>query len=289
MSGVRAAVLCVVFAGALSVLCSTASAVAAQPEWGVCVAAKKAVYANASCTEVAEKKGVADHKGHFEWHAADECYEVRRDGSFNNDNCITIEQHGLPRDKGKFELAPSPTFALRSLDEPTSEILGVGEETCQAMSGDGEVISATEALVQLKFTGCQTLGESSHSILPGIPGEPGEIITEVLKARLTEAEVPAGSGERVPTTQLESESGPSDSIVWWEAGGRRYELTGAVAGVDSPSDAMGTTATTEFAVDNGGEQALQTTVFAPESLGPFATNWLSDWAVTYAQEIELRG
>jgi hypothetical protein len=277
MKRIKLVGLCILVAGAFAAIAGVSTAAAASPEYGVCVSQKKGKYENSGCTKLAAKKGS------FEWHAADSCYAMKK-GNFTESGCKTVsEKKGKPAHKGTFELAPSPTYTSKSIGSPTLETPGLGSVTCKADTDVGKITGASSDEDQVFFTGCETQGKKCHSIAPGEPAKnEGEIITEHLATSLTEPK--AGTVD----TKFEDNAGPEHFQAWFECEGPQFETTGFVSGVDSPINVMGTSALTDFAAANGSEQDLETTIFIPEPLGPFASDEITEATTTFAEAIETR-
>jgi hypothetical protein len=196
--------LAVLAAFALTAIAVTAaSASAAEPEWGHCVAAKKGFYSDANCTTRDEKKGKP--KGKFEWDsgATAVCF-AQKHGKYKDAGCTELdEKKGAP--KGKYEKTGGPKFTgeggagvLRTElyqcnDEEgavrvphadcTEGFEAFFEATveCASEHATGEAAGTAEvANVSVRFTGCTSFGEPATT--HGLPA--GEIQTDILKGRL---------------------------------------------------------------------------------------------------------
>jgi hypothetical protein len=251
-------------------------------EYGVCVAQKKGLYENANCTRRAAKKGG------FEWHAAGACYAQKK-ARFTEDECKTLaEKKGKPDNKGKFELAPTPTYTSKG-GEQILESPGLGAVTCKSDTDVGAITGPKTDVDKIVLAGCETLGNKCKSVAPGEPAtNEGEIITEPLSTELTESEFPAISGQFVVDTRFTDSAGASHFQAWFECGGVQFEITGFAAGVDSPINVMSSTITTTFAEANGSEQDLETTAFTPTQLGPFHAQQTGQSETVYSSPIETR-
>ncbi len=103
--------LCLVAVFAL-VAVAASSASATAPEWGRCMAQKHGNYTEGNCKTVAEKHGVPDHKGHFEWlgGADAKCYAMKH-GNYTESGCNTVAtKHGVPDHKGHYEKTSGNKF-----------------------------------------------------------------------------------------------------------------------------------------------------------------------------------
>jgi hypothetical protein len=145
---VSAAGLSVAAASVFACLAVASSASAA--EFGQCVSLKHGNYTESGCKTVAEKGGVPDHKGSFEFEPAGTCYATTG-GNFTESACKTVaEKEGKPDHKGSFESAPIPTFTI-SEEGIEWENPGLGSWKCE-MSGSGRVTGATTVALQLSFS-----------------------------------------------------------------------------------------------------------------------------------------
>lgn len=281
MKRIKMVALCALLVCALGAITGVSTSSAA--EYGVCVAQKKGAYEDAGCVRRAAKKGS------FEWHAAGTCYAQKK-GNFTEGECKTVaEKKGKPDHKGKFELAPTPTYTSKG-GEQILETPGLGTVTCKSETDIGAITGAKTDTDKVVLVGCETLGAvKCKSVAPGEPAtNAGEIVTEPLVTELTEVEFPAISGKFVVDTRFTDSAGASHSQAWFECGGVQFETTGFVAGVDSPINTMGATATTTFAESNGSEQDLETTAFTPTQVGPFHAQEIGESETLYSTAIETR-
>jgi hypothetical protein len=280
MKRIKIAGLCALLVCALGAVTGVSTSSAA--EYGVCVAQKKGVYQDAGCTQRAAKKGS------FEWHAAGECYPQKK-ANFTEEGCKTLaEKKGKPDHKGKFELAPKPTYTSKG-GEQILETPGSGAVTCKSDTDVGAITGAKTDTDKIVLAGCETLGNKCKSVPPGeLATNAGEIITEPLATELTEVEFPAISGKFVVDTRFTASTGASHFQTWFECGGVQFETTGFAAGADSPVNAMSGTAVTTFAESNGTEQDLETTAFTPAEVGPFHSQEIGAAETVYSTAIETR-
>ena len=213
MKRVKLIWLAVIAAFALTAVAVTAgSAVAAEPEWGHCVSAKKGFYSDSNCTTKDEKKGKP--KGKFEWvpGAAAVCF-AQKHGKYKDAGCTELdEKKGQP--KGKYEktggpkftgaggagiLTGSPYACQKSNEGSGGEFprtphegckgesdgfvgLGIGASVeCESEQASGEASGADEVVnVSVRFKGCTYFGNPATS--EGSPA--GEIQTATLKGKL---------------------------------------------------------------------------------------------------------
>ncbi len=202
--------LCLVAVFAL-VAVAASSASASEPEWGHCLAQKHGNYTEGNCATVATKKGVPDHKGHFEWLGGGEaqCYAMKH-GNYTESGCATVAtKKGVPDHKGHFEKTGGGKFEgnggagvlnadgylCRSEEyaqphalprEQCNEggfeygVVGVKVE-CSSEHATGEATGSNEVVdISVRFKGCTTVGEpaTTHGLLAG------EIQVNPLKGRL---------------------------------------------------------------------------------------------------------
>jgi len=252
--------LCVVAACALAVIGGTATASAAsKAKFGVCVAAKKAVYADSNCKEPAMKKGVpAPTKGKFEFEGAGECYPTKH-GNYADNVCSKLaEKKGAPAPgKGKFEKAPLPTATVTS--GPAELVTKKGAVKCLSSSGTQSILSPTTQTATTTFEGCTLLGQKCHNET----NPEGVIKTFLLNGVLVE---PAAGKASINLTGTGKDGHPG---VGAEGAGKHEgqylaEFTctgvadirayGKLGGALTPVNTMGTTVTTTF--EKGVEQEL---------------------------------
>jgi hypothetical protein len=224
---------------------------AGAPEYGQCVARKGGNYTDEGCSVVAEKKGVPDHKGHFEWvpgPASSACVAQKK-GEYTESSCAT--KSAKPK-KGGFEKLAGPGFTS-STGTVKLETPGLGRTVvCGASSGKGEVTGLTSGVERITLTGCEAAGnkctsEGSNSTPSGTAGV---IDTNLLDTRLL------GSPAEVWTQLLSGEHQPYVAELGCE--GVLLRISGALAGVQQGDiGAPSLTSTTTLAGESG-EQALST-------------------------------
>jgi hypothetical protein len=224
---------------------------AGAPEYGQCVAQAGANYTDEGCGVVAEKKGVPDHKGKFEWvpgPASSACVAQKK-GEYTEASCAT--KSAKPK-KGTFEKLAGPGFTSSS-GAVTLETPGLGRTVvCSASSGSGEVTGLSSGVERVTLTGCEAAGrrctsEGSNSTPSGAAGV---IDTNLLDTRLL------GSPAEVWTQLVSGEHQPYAAEFGCE--GVLLRVRGALAGVQQGDiGGPGLTSTTTFASETG-EQALST-------------------------------
>ena len=226
---------------------------AGAPEYGKCVAQKGGNYADGGCSVVAEKKGVPDHKGHFEWTSgpASSACVAQKKGEYTDASCATKSEKAK---KGGFEKLAGPGFT--SITETVKlETPGLGRTVvCTASSGKGEVTGLSSGVERVTLTGCEAAGKkcASEGANSTPSGKAGVIDTNLLDTRLL------GSSAEVWTQLTSGEHQPY--IAEFGCEGTLVRVSGALAGVQQGD--IGTpslTSTTTFAQESG-EQALATAV-----------------------------
>jgi hypothetical protein len=192
---------------------TTASASAAEPEWGHCVPVKsKGHYEDKNCSKenVKESKsGKKTYKGKFEWDAgaAAACF-AQKHGKYKDAGCTELdEKKGAP--KGKYEKTGGPKFEgnggagvlsapIYTCENESRELVQRPREGCQGEDGyndqgsaakiecekehaTGEATASNEVSdISVRFTGCTFFGVPAQT--HGLPA--GEIQTASLKGRL---------------------------------------------------------------------------------------------------------
>lgn len=215
--------------------------------YGKCVATKDAVYTESACGTVAEKKGVPDHKGKYEWRPAGPgvCF-TQKDGKYANAGCTQAAAEKKGVSKGKYEAASSAvTLTTGSVKLEAS---GVGTIECSAGSGSGTQAAPQLGTVSLALTGCKH--EAASCATSGQSG--GTIQTESLE--LT-------SYENVAKVYLGLSA---QQIARFTCGDATYTLTGGASGeAGGDIDVMSTKR--ELSLKPGaGEQLLKITAGTEE-------------------------
>ncbi len=219
------------------------------PEYGQCVAQKHGNYADPNCQDVAEKKGVPDHRGGYEWvpGPARTCVAEKK-GEYTDSGCTT--KSAKPH-KGTYEKAPGPGYTSSS-GPATLQVPGLERTVvCSASTGAGEVTGLSTATDRVTFTGCESAGKKCTSEGPnGTPsGKAGVIVTNLLDARLL-----GPVSDQVWTEFASAEHRPYTAEFGCE--GSLLRTSGSVAGVQAGDvGVLSLTSTTTFAAEEG-EQAL---------------------------------
>jgi hypothetical protein len=264
--------VCVVAALAMMGLSAMVASSASASTYNWCRAQKHGNFTESGCKTVAEKKGVPDHKGHYELVPVAACV-AQKHGNFTESGCKTVaEKKGKPDHKGGFEISAGRKFTdTTGSAKLATPDLGPNDVECTASTSQGEITGATTGTDRVKFTNCTLEGKKCESIdLFGggtASGEAGTIETNLLDTKLV------GNGEKaggylhaepalneVWTEVVSSEKEPYSSE--FVCGGEIILRThGSVSGVDTPVNASpSTSSTTTFGVGEG-EQALLTEVF----------------------------
>jgi hypothetical protein len=262
MNRVKTAGLCVVVACALVAVAGVSSASAA--EFGQCVSMKRGNYTESNCATVAEKAGVPDHKGTFEFEAADTCYETTG-GNFTESECKTVaEKKGTPDHKGSFESTASPTFGTSS--GPTEWTTpGFGAYACKSSTGTGAITSGTTVTQQIVLHGCESFAEKCQNT-----ATEGEIVSNPLVGALTEPS--AGQA----ATVLTAAPGYGGYLFNYSCVGLAFIRTGgSVGGHNTPVNTEASSSTftfeTRFDQDLENEYSASPEFGPSETEGPFPT------------------
>jgi hypothetical protein len=224
---------------------------AGAPEYGQCVAQKGGNYTDSGCNTVAEKKGVPDHKGKFEWvpgPASSACVAQKK-GEYTESSCAT---KSAKPGKGSFERLAGPGFTT-STAAVTLETPGLGRTVvCTASSGKGEVTGLNSGVERITLTGCEAAGKkcTSEGVDSTPSGSAGVIDTNLLDTRLL------GSPAQVWTQLVSGEHAPY--VAEFGCEGVLLRVSGVLAGVQEGDIGNASlTSTTAFGGETG-EQALTT-------------------------------
>jgi len=229
-----------------------------SPEYGQCVAQKHSSYQDAGCEHLAEKKGVPDDKGSYEWMAGPSPTCVaKKKGDYTNSSCTA---KAVQPGKGSYEKKPGPGFATSS-EALTLQAPEIARTVlCAASTGVGEVTSMSTSVERITFTGCESAGKKCTSEGPDSTpsGKAGVIVTNLLRNRLLG---PVSGGlfpGAVWTEFASSEHAPYSAEFGCE--GPRLRTTGSLAGAQAGDVGVSSvSSTTAFNVEEG-EQALSTEV-----------------------------
>jgi hypothetical protein len=240
-----------------------------QAEAGKCEATKDGNYTEGACRTVAEKKGVPDHKGKYEWYATNvSCFALKH-GYYTESKCATLdEKKGVAVAKGKYETG-SGGFAT-SGKAATLEIKSVGTLECNETAGVGELTGPKTGWETVSFTGCALAGKGECS---SAGQTAGAIKTDKLGV-LVEAEgtnklavefFPLGNGDY----QLH------EPIMSFSCAGDEYTLQGDALGQSTQApNTMSSTSEWVFRTSVGTQEletvtagkAYETTLTAPEAV-----------------------
>jgi hypothetical protein len=230
----------------------TTLAAAGAPEYGQCVAQKGGNYSDDGCSVVAEKKGVPDHKGGFEWvpgPASSACVAQKK-GEYTESSCAT--KSAKPK-KGTFEKLGGPGFTSTT-EAVKLETPGLGSTVvCSAGSGKGEVTGLSTGVEHITLSGCEAAGKkcTSEGSNSTPSGTAGVIDTNLLDTRLL------STATEVWTQLTSAEHQPY--VAEFGCEGVLLRVSGALAGVQEHDIGIPSlTSTTTFGDENAGEQALTT-------------------------------
>ncbi|MGH9917839.1 MAG: hypothetical protein ACRD6W_03040, partial [Nitrososphaerales archaeon] len=254
------------------------------PEYGQCVAQKHGSYTDADCQNVAEKKGLPDHKGAYEWVSgpARTCV-VKKKGEYSNSSCTA---KAAKAHKGSYEIEPGPGFTSTS-GEVTLQTPGLERTVlCQASSAVGAVTGLSSSSERLTFTGCESAGKkcSSEGSDSTPSGRAGVIVTNLLSGRLL-----GPVEERVWSELTSSEHEPYADEFGCE--GPLFRTKGSLAGVQTGNVAVSSATSTTGFVLEGDEQALSTEVSENAGktwTGPAASSLLTRLSSSSAAPTEIR-
>jgi virginiamycin B lyase len=222
-----------------------------RAEAGKCEAAKAGNYTEGACLKVAEKKGVPDHKGKYEWYVTDvPCFALKH-GYYTESKCATLdEKKGVVVAKGKYEVG-SGWFETTG-KAAALEIKSVGTLECKGAAGTGELTGPKTGWETVSFTGC-VLGGKGECASAGQAG--GAIKTDKLGV-LVEAE---------GTNKL--------SVEFFPLGSREYQLHEPIMSFSCA----------------GEEYTLQGDALGQSTEAPNSMNSISEWVFgtsVGAQELE---
>ena len=155
-----------------------------SPEYGRCVAQKDGNYTESNCLDVAEKKGVADHKGKYEWAAgpSPSCV-AKKKGEYTDSGCTVKSAKANKGGYEKVSSAYTSTSGPVTLETPG---LALSQVVCSGSTATGEVTGTAAGEQQITLTGCEASGRKCTSEgADGTPsGTPGTIVTNLLATRL---------------------------------------------------------------------------------------------------------
>jgi len=256
----------------------------ASPQYGQCVAQKDGNYKDGNCQSVAEKKGVPDHKGSYEWVPGPSRVCVpKKKGDYTSSSCTT---KAAKPGKGSYEKAPGSSFTSSS-EAVTLQTPGLDRTvSCSSSAGAGEVTSTNTGIERITFSGCEMSGKKCASEGPdGTPsGRAGVIVTNLLRTRL----LGPVAGE-VWTDFTSAEHQPY--LAEFACEGPRVRVAGALGGVQAGDvNVSSATSTTTFTGEEG-EQALSSEVSETEGdswLAPQPSSLLALAGNRSASAIEIK-
>ncbi|HUB73925.1 MAG TPA: hypothetical protein VL979_07815 [Solirubrobacteraceae bacterium] len=266
----------------------TFTTLSGSPEYGRCVAQKGGEYSDPTCQNVAEKKGVPDHKGKYEWlPGPTPACVAHKKGEYTDSSCSA--RSSKPH-KGGYEKAGAGfTASTGAVTLETAQLPGAPVVTCSASSASGEVTGTATGSERITFTGCESSGRQCTSEGPDGTPSPGAgtIVTNLLATRLLGPV--AGS---VWTELASSEHQPY--LAEFGCGGILFRMSGSLGGVQSGDvDAPSLTSTTSFSVEEGREAEQAVFTEASEDggsswTGPDASTLVMRSSNTAASAVEIR-
>jgi hypothetical protein len=236
----------------------TFTTLSGSPEYGQCVAQKHSNYVDPGCEHLAEKKGVPDDKGSFEWEAGpSRTCVAKKKGDYTNSNCTT---KAVKAGKGAYEKEPGPGFASSSAGV-TLQTPELGRTVaCTTSTGSGEVTSVSTSVERITFTGCESAGKkcASEGADSTPSGKAGVIVTNQLRNRLLGPVLGGLFPGAVWTELASSEHAPYAAEFGCE--GPRFRVIGSLAGAQQGDvGASSVTSASAFNTEEG-EQALTSEV-----------------------------
>ena len=262
----------------------TFTTLSGSPEYGQCVAQKDGNYKDGNCQSVAEKKGVPDHKGSYEWvpGPSRRCAPKKK-GDYTSSSCTT---KAAKPGKGSYEKEPGPSFTSSS-EAVTLQAQGLERTVeCASSTGSGEVTTTSAGVERVTFGGCEMSGRKCTSEGPDSTpsGQAGVIVTNLLRTRL----LGPIAGE-VWTDFFSAEHEPY--LAEFACEGPRVRISGALGGVQAGDvNVSSATSTTAFTSEEG-EQALSSEVSETEGsswLGPQPASLLGLASNRSASAIEIK-
>jgi hypothetical protein len=265
----------------------TFTTLSGSPEYGRCLAQKGGNYTESGCLTVAEKKGVPDHKGKFEWFPgpAPSCVAQKK-GEYTDSGCST--KSTKPK-KGAYEKASAAYTSTSGPVTLETPALNGSTVTCAASSAGGEITGVNAGTERVTFTGCEAAGKKCTS--EGVDGTPsgsaGTIVTNLLHTRLL-----GPVAGQVWTELASAEHEPYSAEFGCE--GPLFRTVGSLAGVQSGDvGAPSLTSTTSFSIEEEkeAEQAVFTELSENEGSswsGPESSTLVTRSANTSTSAVEIR-
>ncbi len=247
--------VCVVAALAVLAISALAASSASAGTYYACVAKKKSVYSNSSCTSVAEKKGKPSHKGAYEAMPFSECVAQKK-GEYANGTCTT---KSAKAHKGSFEKKPGiktvATSGKATLETPA---FGKNNVECSSSTTTGEITGPKSNTEVSVFNGCKFEGLPCKTV--GAAAE--ELRTNPETTTLVDHGEKGLSSLEPASGEVWNDFSPKSGIYFieFECGGVvKLRTTGSVAGVFTLASLnhMSLTAGMEFG-EGKGEQDLLT-------------------------------
>jgi hypothetical protein len=238
---------------------------AASVDSGKCEATKGGNFTDEACQTVAEKKGMPDHKGKYEWFPSPVGCFAKKHGVFAEGSCGTRDEK-KGKAKGKFEQATNSVSG--SGGQAQLAIKSVGTVKCESGSSEEQLRSPLVGVAAISLEECELAATTCSSA--GAPQ--GTIVTLPLEALVYEE-----SGKSY--TGLVGEP----VMMSFTCGATQYTVTGEVSGETSgDTNLMSTSAHTSFEPGKG-LQGLTT----GDSKGSFETTLTWGYTTTSAEKLEL--
>jgi hypothetical protein len=265
----------------------TFTTLSGSPEYGRCLAQKGGNYAEGDCLTVAEKKGVPDHKGKFEWFPGPtpSCVAQKK-GEYTDSGCSS--KSAKPK-KGTYERASAAYTSTSGPVTLETPALNGSEVTCAASTAAGEITGLNAGTERVTFTGCEAAGKKCTSEgADGTPsGSAGTIVTNLLNTRLL-----GPVAGQVWTELASAEHEPYSAEFGCE--GSLFRTVGSLAGVQSGDvGAPSLTSTTSFSIEE--EKEAEQAVFTELSedngsswSGPESSTLVARATNTSTSAVEIR-
>ena len=217
------------------------------PEYGKCEATKHGSFTEAACATIAEKKGVPDHKGKYEWFAGPEGCYAHKKGHYEDSACTkeAVSENKRTHEKkykGKYEKGNGKFTGTSGATK--FAISDVATLECAAGSSEGEITGTKTATETVTYTGCHQASATCSSA-----DEPAETIrTYPLESFIYDVD------NKVYTEITGS------PIMKFTCGSSELTLTGSASG-EAVGDINTMSATNELVFKQGvGRQVLDTGV-----------------------------
>ncbi len=207
-------------------------------EFGQCEKGSAAIYAEAGCLTVHEKKGVPDGKGKYEWLAAPiGCHPMKK-GRYSEALCHTADE---AKGKGKGSYEAGSTSFTGSAVTPKLAVSGAASIECSAGNAVGELTAAEKGTETLQLTGCSQSGAACTS--------PADTSGTIQTSPLETISYEEGGSYLLALTAVQ--------LAQFQCGSTSYTLTGAVAGTQTGDvNSMSTKSSVAFAAGEGAQQLV---------------------------------